>query len=125
MSARGRSVFLLPDRVLVLGGRSYAEIAWSDLSVEHHQSRFIEDGPVPKDAPVVDATWKYVNVGGGPDRRYKNNRQLPIMGYGEVVLTSPSGLRVEWEISNPSAATAFGSELAAMAKAALPPPAGD
>jgi hypothetical protein len=36
-------------------------------------TRFIEDGPVP------DTTWRFVNKNGTPDRRFDNNRRLPVM----------------------------------------------
>ena len=48
---------------------------------------------VPRDAERIGNTWKYVNIGGGPDRRYKNNAQLPIMRYGELTLTAPAGIQ--------------------------------
>jgi hypothetical protein len=33
-----------------------------------------------------------VNVKGGPDRRFKDNKQLPVMLYGQVDLSAPGGL---------------------------------
>ena len=32
---------------------------------------------MPRDAERIGVTWKYVNKGGGPDRRYKNNPRTP------------------------------------------------
>jgi hypothetical protein len=54
--------------------------------------RFIESKRKPRDSQQVDTTWQYVNVKGGPDRRFKNNRQFPVMLYGKVDLSAPSGL---------------------------------
>ena len=33
-----------------------------------------------------DYTWQYANKSGGPDRRFNNNRQLPICLYGILSL---------------------------------------
>lgn len=41
-----------------------------------------------------------VNKSGGPDRRFKNNRELPICLYGEIELRSESGLNTVLMFSN-------------------------
>ncbi|GAA4966012.1 hypothetical protein HD597_007004 [Nonomuraea thailandensis] len=46
-----------------------------------------------------DSTWRYVNVKGGPDRRFKNNARLPILLYGRLTLRSHSGLNLVWDAS--------------------------
>ena len=62
--------------------------------------QFIEDGSVPQDSKVVDYTWRYVRKDGGPDRRFSNNRQLPIAQYGYIEFTSQTGLNLHFHISN-------------------------
>ena len=47
---------------------------------------------------IID--YSDVNQNGTPDRRYKNNRQIPLCLYGQVFLRSSSGLNVELQISN-------------------------
>jgi hypothetical protein len=94
-----RLVFL-PDRLLVLEGNRLAGINYDDLSIEVDATRFIEDGSVPGDARQVGQTWQYVNKNGGPDRRFKQNRRLPIMEYGRIFLRSPSGVQVILHCSN-------------------------
>jgi len=61
----------------------------------------------------VGQTWQYVNVKGGPDRRYKYNPMLPIMLYGSFDLTSPQGLSWNLQISRVDAAPAIASVLTA------------
>ena len=58
-------------------------------------------------------TWQYVNKNGGPDRRFNNNRQLPIMLYGEVELTTPTGLRWMLQLSRPDVASVMAAALRA------------
>lgn len=87
-----KSMYFLPDRILVYAGNDVGVVAYHDLRINSASSRFIEDGSVPHDASVVDHTWRYVNKGGGPDRRFNNNHQLPVCMYEEMSLSSSSGL---------------------------------
>ena len=70
---------------------------YDHLHAEAGQVRFVEDDGVPSDASQVGATWRYVNKKGGPDKRFNNNRQLPIMLYDELLLASASGVRELFE----------------------------
>jgi Protein of unknown function (DUF4236) len=109
---RNSSLYFLPDRVLVQEGKRYSDIGYQHLRVSSSQGRVIENGgPVPRDAVQVGQTWRYVNVKGGPDRRFANNPMLPIMQYGFLDLTSSQGLNWELQISRADAAEPVASVL--------------
>jgi hypothetical protein len=93
-------LIFLPDKVFVIRKCKVGIVNYEDVSILVSQTRFIESDIVPNDAAVVDSTWQYVNKNGTPDRRYSNNRQLPICQYGVVYLTSSNGLNVEMQFSN-------------------------
>lgn len=114
LSSGSRAVHFLPDRVLIRDGSRYAELPYPILQVRAQQQRFIEDGPVPGDSRMIGTTWQYANVKGGPDRRYKDNRQLPIMLYSRLTLSSPSGLLMVCDFSRPDTAGVLAGALAAM-----------
>ena len=113
-------------------------IPYDDLDVWDSDTRFIESEQVPRDAEVVGETWQYVNKKGGPDRRFKNNRRLPIVRYGQLRFESSTGLDLDYQVSSRevthNVAFAFGTlldiqrELASMvvtpARDALEPPPG-
>ena len=80
-------------------GKQVGSVGYAELRVEDGVTRFIESAAVPADAQRVGTTWRYVNKKGGPDRRFKDNRELPVMQYGEVRLSSASGLREEIQVS--------------------------
>lgn len=101
------SLFLLPDVILVSGLRGFGAIAYSDLNIAISDTNFIEEGSVPHDAQVVGKTWRYVNKSGGPDRRFNDNRELPICKYEEVRFSSASGLNELIQISR----VGYGQEL--------------
>ena len=94
------SLIILPDKVLFVRKRKVGAIDYSDFIINVSSTRFVESDPVPKDAQIVGQTWQYVNKNGTPDRRHKDNRQLPVCLYGQVLLRSASGLNIELHISN-------------------------
>ena len=73
-------------------GDKVGAVSYRELKTEASVTRFIESEGVPSDSKVVGHTWKFVNKSGGPDKRFKNNRELPICSYGQVDLSSQSGL---------------------------------
>ncbi|MEU1386632.1 DUF4236 domain-containing protein [Nonomuraea sp. NPDC005730] len=111
LTAGSLSVHFLPDRVLFRDGRHVADLAYQHLQVAMEHARFIEGGPVPRDGTVVDSTWRYVNVNGGPDRRFKNNARLPVLRYGRLTLRSHSGLNLVWDVSQAPLVHAVASAL--------------
>lgn len=108
-------LYLMPDRILVYEGRKVGAVEYDQLRLEPSLTRFIEDGIPPTDAQQVDTTWKYVNKKGGPDRRFKDNRQLPIMQYAELRWWSASGLNELHQISAPNAVADFVQAVAGLA----------
>ena len=95
------TLLFLPDKLFIMQGSKIGALNYSDINSNSHTTRFIESECVPGDTQVVGQTWKYVNKSGNPDRRFKNNRQLPICLYGELELCSTSGLNTVIMFSNP------------------------
>ena len=98
------ALYFLPDRLLVRDGKRFTDVSYENLGVFQTTVRFIESAAPPTDGTIVDTTWLYVNKDGGPDRRFNNNRQLPVMLYGRVVLTTATGLYWIIQISRYQAA---------------------
>jgi len=105
------SMYFLPDRVLVYGPGGVGAVEYRDLSISATPIQFIEEGTVPRDATVVDHTWKYVNKSGGPDRRFSNNFKLPICKYGELRFSSPSGIQEVVQLSRLGILNQLGSAM--------------
>jgi uncharacterized protein DUF4236 len=104
-------LYFFPDRLLVYNWGGVGAVSYDSLKAEAGQIRFVESGSVPGDATQVGTTWRFVNKKGGPDRRFNNNRQFPVMLYGELLLTSPAGVKELFEMSMPAAAFAVASAL--------------
>jgi hypothetical protein len=102
-----QTLYLFPDRVLVYAPEGVGAVGYDSLDIHTEDERVIETTGVPSDAQVVGTTWRYVNKSGGPDKRYKDNRELPIALYGGIQLTSGSGLREYFQLSKIGIGPAF------------------
>jgi hypothetical protein len=110
--AGNSSLYFLPDRLLLRDGKRYSDVSYQHLQTQGSQQNFIHSpGSLPGDAIQVGQTWQYVNVKGGPDRRYSDNPVLPIMRYGYLDLSSPQGLHWRLQISRADAGPAVASVL--------------
>lgn len=107
LNAGNTKFFFMPDVVLVWQNGSFGAIAYRDFAVEYAMTRFIEGDGVPSDATVVDQTWRFVNKNGGPDRRFNNNVQLPVVNYGVLRFSSANGLNIHLNTSNVEVSLAF------------------
>jgi hypothetical protein len=84
--------YFLPERLLVKRNNAFAAVFYKNLHISGVTTCFIEDETVPVDAKITGYTWRYVNKLGGPDRRFNNNRQIPVCAYSEYTLTSDTGI---------------------------------
>lgn len=94
------TLIFLPDNLFIIQSKKIGALNYSDISTSVNTTRFIEENIVPTDATIVGKTWQYVNKSGGPDKRFKSNRELPICKYGEISLKSSSGLNTVLMFSN-------------------------
>jgi hypothetical protein len=92
-------VYFMPDRALVFDRSQVGAVSYGSLMIDVSAQRFIEDAGVPRDAEVVDCTWRYVNKKGGPDRRFKDNHEIPIALYEQIHFRSASGLNEVVQVS--------------------------
>lgn len=107
LAVGAQRLFFMPDIILVQDRGQFGAVPYSELTLTWQDSRFIEDGWVPSDARVVGHTWKHPNKNGGPDRRFRDNRQIPICLYETIHLRSGSGLNELVEFSQTGKAAAF------------------
>jgi Protein of unknown function (DUF4236) len=99
LAVEGKRLYFLPDCIMVREGRRYGTVSYADIRCGVRDSRFIVVDEVPQDAMVVGQTWKHPNKNGGPDRRFNNNRQVPICLFEELAMISSSGLKVLVQMS--------------------------
>ena len=107
-NANGDDILLYPGIAVI--PRPDGVFALIDLRVlqinAQHQGFHEEDG-VPSDASIAGHTWAKTNKDGSPDRRFKDNYQIPICIYGKLYFQSKTGITEEYMVSNADAALAF------------------
>lgn len=99
-SSGKETLLFLPDKLFIIQGSKIGALNYSDVTTSIHKQRFIESEEVPRDTQIIDYTWQYVNKSGGPDKRFQNNRKLPICLYGEMEVRSLNGLNTDIMFSN-------------------------
>ncbi|CAM4109663.1 hypothetical protein [Pseudoalteromonas byunsanensis] len=106
-NANGGDLHIFPQFLFVDSGDDFALIDLLDVDVEFTLTNFIESESVPSDAEVVDHTWAMSNKDGSRDKRYTDNYQIPVVQYGELHLSSKSGLNEVYMLSHPESAFNF------------------
>jgi hypothetical protein len=107
LSTQSMSLYFFPDRILIRKSGKFAAVSYSEIQVETHEGTFVWTESLPSDADVVGTTWQYVRRDGGPDRRFNNNRQIPLVRVGYVGIKSATGLQVVLQSTRCLAASAF------------------
>ena len=101
-SSGKESILFMPDKMFIIQGSKIGALNYSDVTTSVHGQNFIERESVPKDAKIVDYTWQYVNKSGEPDKRFQNNKKLPICLYGQMEVRSANGVNTNILFSNPN-----------------------
>ena len=94
------TLLFLPDKFFIIQGTRIGALNYEDLTTTVQGTRFIENDSVPSDAKVVDHTWKYVNKSGGPDKRFSDNRKIPVCLYGKLMIQANAGVNSVIMFSN-------------------------
>ena len=95
-----KKIYLTPDRIIILDGFKVFGCKYNNLEFNIFDSTYVESEIVPKDAKVIYYTWKYVNKKGGPDKRFKDNRKLPVCDYGGLTVNSGDEISCRIQFSN-------------------------
>ena len=88
------TAFFYPGFVLVVsaGEDEFALIDLTELEINYSRTEFTETETIPTDAVMVRKVWAKSNKDGTRDRRFKNNRELPVMVYGEIAMKADGGM---------------------------------
>ena len=101
-SSGKETLIFMPDKLFIIQGSKIGALNYSDVDTSVHGQNFVERETVPKDAKIIDYTWQYVNKTGGPDKRFQNNKKIPICLYGEMEIRSANGVNTDIMFSNPN-----------------------
>jgi hypothetical protein len=107
MNTGPQRLYFLPDRILVYEGNQIGAVQYGSLTLTVVPSSFVENETVPGDTEIIGKTWRYTNKKGGPDRRFSNNPEIPVVRYAELSVKSAAGLNYLIQASNMQKANWF------------------
>lgn len=117
-NANGGDIYFYPAFALYfVTSDNFALLEYKDIEFEFSISQFIEEEALAGDTTVIGQTWAKVNKDGSPDKRFKDNYQIPIAQYGKISITSNTGMNEEYMVSNAERAQFFSSAWKALANA--------
>ena len=111
---RGKAIaYFYPGFVLVDNkhGGDFALIDVIELGIEFAATGFTESEAPPSDAKLIGTTWAKANKNGSRDRRFANNRELPILRYGSLSISSGGGMNEVFMFSDAEATASFAEAL--------------
>lgn len=107
-NANGADLYFYPGFIIMYDSKErFGIIDLKELQFNFAPVRFIEEGVVPPDTKIIDQTWHKVNKNGAPDKRFRDNFQIPIVRYGRISMRTTAGVHEEYQFSNYEAAETF------------------
>lgn len=117
----GGDLYLYPGFVIYRAAKqAFSIIDLREVRLTFTRIQFTELEPIPSDSQIVGNTWAKANKDGGPDRRFANNRQIPIALYGALAFKTDTGLNEEFQFSNCGATERFAKSWLAFVDSFLP-----
>lgn len=103
------TAYVYPGFVLVISGAGceFALIDLTEIEIKAGYMHFTETESVPGDSVLTAKVWAKSNRNGSRDRRFASNRELPVMEYGDLTITSPGGLNEHYMVSRPQPVLGF------------------
>jgi hypothetical protein len=103
-NTNGPDIFIFPTfLILYKGVREFGIFDLKETMIEVSFTDFVETDSVPKDSQVVGYTWLKANKDGSMDRRFANNKQIPMVRYGTLSIGAPGLLDEQFQFSSTSA----------------------
>jgi hypothetical protein len=117
-NANGGDIYFYPAFVLYfVDANSFALLEYKEIKLTYDPMHCIEREGIPSDSSTVGHTWAKTNKNGSPDKRFKDNYQIPIAEYALIRIKSASGLNEQYLVSNNQAAKAFANSWDALSEA--------
>ena len=78
-----------PFGIVFIAGKTFYIFEYSEIKVSYRVVEMREPDPkFSKDKHnIISYEWEHSTLSGAPDRRYKDNRKLPIVEYGNIHIT--------------------------------------
>lgn len=117
-NANGGDLYIYPAFIAIVdASKKFGLIDISEVKIQFLSQKFLEEEAIPSDSKIFGNSWAKVNKNGSPDKRFKNNHQIPICLYGNLEFKSSTGLNEAYCLSNHDKAQEFGESFKTYQKA--------
>lgn len=107
-NTNGPDFYIFPTFLILFKNyNSFSIYDLRDLDIKLTLTAYLEEEKVPGDTEIVNHTWKKANKDGSMDKRFNGNYQIPIVKYGQLNISSQSGIDEVYMFSNFSAFSQF------------------
>ena len=97
----GADIFIYPGFIVMYNSeKNFGIVELKDVEILFNESNFIESEQRPNDSEVIKYVWEKTNKNGSRDKRFADNRQLPVMRYGEITFIKKAGIFEKFLFSN-------------------------
>ncbi|NLJ95949.1 MAG: hypothetical protein GX321_02250 [Clostridiales bacterium] len=88
------TLVILPHYYIITNKSEVGIIVTSNIMITTKPCPYAELDDVPEDTEVIYSRWQYVNKDSSKDKRYKDNKKIPICNYGLIHLKSDKGFMI-------------------------------
>jgi hypothetical protein len=107
-NANGGDLYVYPlFMAIVDSAKNFGLLDLREIDFEYSSQKFLEEGIIPEDAEITGKSWAKANKDGSPDRRFKENYEIPVCLYGNINIKSKTGLKEAYSFSDASKARDF------------------
>lgn len=108
MNANGADIYIYPGFfVMHQNPERLGIVELTNLFVSFERTGFVETDAIPRDSRQLSEVWERSNKDGSRDKRFADNRKLPVMEYGEITFSTSSGVYEKFMVSDCESAMTF------------------
>lgn len=97
----GQDLFIFPYFAVIFNSNDdFKIIDIRDIDMDFEDINFVEHGVRPHDSTVLYYVWEKSNNDGSRDLRYSDNKEIPVMQYGETTFSHESKTLGRFMFSN-------------------------
>ena len=104
----GADIYIYPGFLVMFNSEeNFGILELNKIDILYSETNFIESEHRPSDSEIVKYVWEKANKNGSRDKRFADNRQLPVMKYGEITLFKRGAIHEKYMLSNSKKADEF------------------
>ena len=108
----GANIYVYPGFLVMFDSeKNFGILELKKIDILFNETNFIESEQRPLDSEIVKYVWEKANKNGSRDKRFADNRQLPVMKYGEITFFKRGAIYEKYMFSNSKKADKFISDL--------------